>query len=82
MTNHNPILFRLKQKGKVKPFSGGDVILQELSYHDANTMTAQYYSGYETINVQANSPITAARFDIKQAAASVTISGLEMLQNS
>lgn len=82
VTNHTPMLFRMKQKGKIKPFSGGDVILQELSYHDSTTMTAQYYSGYETINIQANSPISAARFDIKQAAASVTISGLEMLQNS
>lgn len=82
VTNHTPLLFRLKQKGKVKPASGGDVILQELSYHDANTQTAMFYSGYETINISPNSPISAARYDWKQAVASITISGLEQLQNS
>lgn len=80
--NNNALLARLKARGNVKPFSGGNVILQEVMYDDASMRTAQYYSGYETINVQQNSPISAAQFDIKQAAASVVISGLEDLQNS
>lgn len=58
------------------------MILEEIMYTDSSTVTANSYSGYETINVAANSPISAAQFSIAQYAASVTISGLEILQNS
>lgn len=80
--NNIPTLNYLNKRGNVKPFSGGNVILQEVMYDDASSRTAQYYNGYEVINVQQNSPISAAQFDIKQAAASVVISGLEELQNA
>ncbi len=82
VTDNNALLLRLKQRGKIKTFSGGDVILQELNYSDSATNTAMSYSGYETLNVGVNSPISASRWDIKQYAASVTMSGLDMLQNS
>lgn len=58
------------------------MILQEIGYNDSTQATVNSYSGYETINVSPNSPISAAQFPICQYAASVTISGLEMLQNS
>ena len=32
VTNNNPVFKRLKQKGKIRPFSGGTVILEELSF--------------------------------------------------
>jgi hypothetical protein len=32
VTKNNALLSRLKKKGKVKTFSGGNVILQELSF--------------------------------------------------
>ena len=51
-------------------------------YTDAASITTNSYSGYETINVGQNSPISAAQFSITQYAGSVTMSGLEMLQNS
>lgn len=82
VSNNNALLYRLKQRGNVKPFSGGDVILQELSYEDSNTNNSGWYSGYEQINVTPNSPFTASRWEIKQAAAAVSMSGLEILQNS
>lgn len=82
ISNNNALLSRLKKRGKIKTVSGGDVILQELMYEDATTNNAGYYSGYETINITPNSPITASRWEYKQAAAAVTISGLEQLQNS
>ena len=82
VTDNNALLRRLKQRGKVKPFSGGDVILQELNYEDSNTNNAASYSGYEALNITPNSPITASRWEIKQYAAAVSMSGLEMLQNS
>lgn len=81
-TNNNALLRRLKSKGNVKPFSGGNVILQEIAYNDATTANVNSYSGYETINVSPNSPISAAQFNIAQYAAAVSLSGLEMLQNS
>lgn len=51
-------------------------------YNDASTLNAGSYSGYDTIDITPNSPISAAQFDLKQYAAAVSISGFEMLQNS
>lgn len=82
VTNNNALLLRMKQKGNVRPFSGGRVVMEELMYNDTTTSNASSYSGYDLINVTPNSPISAASFDIKQYAAAVTISGLETLQNA
>lgn len=81
-TNNNAALRRLKSRGNVQPFSGGNVILEEIQYTDQSTINVNSYSGFETLNVSQNSPISAAQFDIKQYAGAVTISGLEMLQNA
>lgn len=80
--NNDAGLYTLKEKGNVRPFGGGNVILEELMYNDPSTNTTNSYSGYETINIGANSPISAAQFPIAQYASSVVISGLEILQNS
>lgn len=80
VTKNNAILFRLNQKGRVKPASGGRTIVQELEY--AENGTFMFYSGYEPLNVATSDVITAAEFDWKQAAVAVTISGLEELQNA
>ena len=82
VTNNNALLRRLKAKGNIKPASGGNVILQEVMYADSTSINANSYSGYEIINIAPNSPISAASFDWKQYAGAVTMSGLEMLQNS
>jgi hypothetical protein len=82
VTNNNALLRRLKDRDNVKTFSGGNVILQEIMYNDTSTNNTNSYSGYEVINVGQNSPISAAQFSITQYASAVTISGLEMLQNS
>lgn len=81
-TNNNALLRRLRSKGNQKPFSGGNVIMQELAYNDSTTANVNSYSGYEVLNIAPNSPISAAQYNICQYAAAVTISGLEMLQNS
>lgn len=80
ITNNNALLMRLKEKGNVKPVSGGSTIRQELEY--AENSTFLYYSGYETLNISPSDVMTAAEFSFKQAAVAVTISGLEQLQNS
>jgi len=82
LTQNNAILQRLQQKGNVNPFSGGNVILQEIMYNDTTTNNANSYSGYEVLNIAPDSPISAAQFSITQYADAVTMSGLEMLQNS
>ncbi len=82
VTNNNPLLRKLKERGNVKPVGGGNVILQELMYTDATSINVNSYSGYEVINIAPNSPISAAQFPFAQYAGAVTMSGLEMLQNS
>ena len=82
VTNNNALLRRLKDRGNVKTFSGGNVILQEIMYNDSTTNNTNSYSGYEVLNVSQNSPISSAQFSITQYAAAVSISGLEMIQNS
>ena len=82
VTNNNALLRKLKAKGNVRPFGGGNVILEEIMYVDSASINANSYSGYEAINIGVNSPISAAQFSIVQYAAAVTMSGLEMLQNA
>ena len=82
VSQNTALLSRLKKRGNVKTFSGGNVILQELAYLDASTRNAGSYSGYDVIDITPNSPISAAQYDIKQYAAAVSVSGLEMLQNA
>lgn len=77
---NNALLARLDQKGNRKFVTGGNVILQELSY--AENGNFQWYSGYEPLATNEQDVISAAQFDLKQAAVAVTMSGLEMLQNN
>lgn len=80
VTKNNAILARLNQRGKVRTFSGGNVILEELSF--AENPNAGFYSGYDLLPVAAADVLSAAEFQIKQFAVPVVISGLEQLQNS
>jgi hypothetical protein len=80
VTRNNALLGRLKERGKAKPFSGGRTIVQEISY--AQNGTYKRYSGYEVLNITPSDVFTAAEFPIRQMAVAVSISGLEMLQNS
>jgi hypothetical protein len=80
VTNNNAILSRMSTKGKIKTFSGGYKILQELSF--AENSNAGWYSGYDLLPVGVSDVISAAEYNIKQAAVPVIISGLEQLQNA
>jgi hypothetical protein len=79
VTKNNALLTWLDSRGNVKTISGGYKILQELSF--AENGNAGYYSGYDLLPVAAQDVISAAEFEIKQAACPVVISGLEQLQN-
>jgi len=80
VTSNNALLMKLKQRGNIKTFSGGNTIFQELSF--ASNGNAGWYSGYETLPIAAQDVLSSAEYTIKQAACPVTISGLEQLQNA
>src|SRR5262245_41003586 len=77
---HSPLLARLERKGNVDPAEGGVKLLENLQY--AENGTVSWYSGYETLSVEASDVLTSANFDWKQLNANVTISGLEEMQNA
>ena len=80
VTKNNALLNRLRKKGKVKTVSGGRTIVQELEY--AENGTFKRYSGYEALNISPSDVFTGAEYIYAQAAVAVSISGLEMIQNS
>lgn len=80
VTKNNALLSYIKSKGNVRTFSGGSIIYEELSF--AENGNAGWYSGYDLLPVAQQDVLSAAQFDIKQAAVPVTISGLDQLKNS
>jgi outer membrane protein assembly factor BamB len=79
-SENNALLYKMKERGTLKPVSGGVDIRQELTY--AENSTYKRYSGYELLNISPSDTFTSAVFDYKLASTAITISGLEMLQNS
>jgi hypothetical protein len=80
VTKNNALLSRMKQRGNIRKFSGGNVIMQELSF--AANGNAGWYSGYDTLPIAAQDVISGAQYEIKQAACPIIVSGLDQLQNS
>lgn len=80
VTKNNALSMKLNQRGNVRTFSGGNTILEELSF--AENANGGWYSGYDLLPVAAQDVITAAEFAIKQLATPVVMSGLEQLQNA
>jgi hypothetical protein len=80
VTKNNALLTWMDKRGNRKSVSGGNTIMQELSF--AANGNAGFYSGYETLPIAAQDVISAAEYQWKQAACPVTISGLEQLMNS
>jgi hypothetical protein len=80
VTKNNALLRRLDTRGNTRTISGGSLIFEELSF--AENTNAGWYSGYDLLPVAAQDVLSAAQFDIKQAACPVIISGLDQLKNS
>lgn len=80
VTKNTFLLNRLEQKGKVMKIDGGRAIEEPIEYAENGTFI--WYGGYQPLNIQPSDVFTMATFDWKQAAAAVTISGLEMIQNA
>jgi hypothetical protein len=80
VSKNNALLNRLEKKGKRKMVNGGRTIVQEMEY--AENGTFKRYSGYEALNISPSDVFTSAEYNYAQAAVAVSISGLEMIQNS
>ena len=80
VTKNNAVAAYLNKRGNRKPFSGGNTILQELSF--AENANGGWYSGYDLLPVAAQDVISSAEFAIKQLACPIVMSGLEQLQNA
>ncbi len=80
VTKNNGLLSYINAKGGVREFSGGSSIMEEISF--AENANAGWYSGYDLLPVSAQDVVSAASFDIRQAAVPVVISGLDQLKNA
>ena len=80
VTKNNAVTAYLNRRGNRKPFSGGNTILQELSF--AENANGGWYSGYDLLPVAAQDVISSAEYAIKQLACPIVMSGLEQLQNA
>lgn len=80
VSKNNVLTTRLLRKGNIRLFSGGDLIDEELMYAENDNFL--WYSGNDQLQVASQDVISAAQYTIKQCAAAVVISGLEMLKNS
>jgi hypothetical protein len=80
VTKNTALLMRLRKKGNVKPVDGGRTIMQELEY--AENGTYKRYSGYEALNISPSDVFTFAEYNYAQTAVAISMSGLEMIQNS
>lgn len=80
VTESNALLNRLNKQGKMRTLSGGYEIKRELSY--AENGTAQWYSGYDVLDITPSDVLTSATYAWKQIIANVSISGEEERQNA
>ena len=66
VTDNNALLKKLSMSGRIKTISGGSKIFEELSF--AENSNAGWYSGYDLLPVGMSDVISAAEFELKQAA--------------
>ena len=75
-----PLFYALTTGQTIRRISGGAKIVDPVIY--GTNSTAGSYSGTDTISVTAQTGISAAEYDWKQYAATVTISGIEEAKNN
>jgi hypothetical protein len=80
ITAHQVLWFMLKEKGYIKEEEGGSSIVEPLLI--GRNTTVKSYHGYDIIDTTPQEGISAAEFDWKQIAGSVSISGREEFINS
>jgi len=75
-----PLFYALTNGQTIRRISGGAKIFVPVIY--GTNSTAGSYSGTDTIDITAQTGISAAEYDWKQYAATVTISGVEEAKNN
>lgn len=79
VSEHNALLRRLKDKGKIKTYSGGYEIAEPIEY--AENATYQRYAGYDALNTSASDVLTSVKYDWQQVALHCVASGREIRMN-
>ena len=75
-----PLTYTLMEKGRIRMLNGGTKIVEPLIYGQNDTVKS--YSDYDSINLTPQTGISAAEYDWKQYAASISISGIEEAKNN
>jgi len=75
-----PLTYTLMEKGRIRMLNGGTKIVEPLIYGKNSTVSS--YSGYDSLSLTPQEGISAAEYDWKQFAASISISGLEEAKNN
>ena len=78
--SENNAFLRFMKKGHMMGTDGGYDIVEQLEY-DLNS-TYQRFTGADTLNVDADTIMTAVRYPWRQVAINVVANGKELLQNS
>lgn len=79
VTNHSPLLAKLKEHGGLVAEDGGVALEEGIECGENGTF--KWYYGYELLDISASNVLASAIFDWKQANANVVISGLEVRNN-
>lgn len=79
VTDNNALLKRLKERGNIRPISGGTKIVEEIEYGEGDSY---WYAGFDTLTYTGKQLFTAAEYEMKLIAAPVGISGEDLLKNS
>ena len=75
-----PLTYFLMDKGRIRMLNGGTKIIEPLIYGKNSTVGS--YSGYDSLSLTPQEGISAAEFEWKQYAASISISGIEEAKNN
>jgi len=79
ITAHQVLWYQLKERGFVREDEGGTSIVEPLLV--GRNTTVKSYAGYDIIDTAPQTGITAAEYNWKQVAGSVSISGEEEFKN-
>jgi hypothetical protein len=80
VSNNNALLFRMNKRGRKEMVDGGLSLVEPLDYQE--NVTYQRFSGYDVLNMAASDVISAAEYQWRNVAISVSASGEELRKNS
>lgn len=80
ISNNNALLQRLMRGGRKEMVDGGLTLVEPLEY--AENTTYQRFSGYDILNMAASDVISAAEFQWRNIAISISANGTELRINS